>query len=215
MNIYQNMNYKKDECYTTKAEAVKLINYLTVNQIINYEMLIWLPFDNELSNLYQGLKLNGYNTILSNLENGQDFYFYEPKYFNIIITNPPFSDRTKLIKRLVHLNKPFIILQATQFFNNQNAVKTLCLCDDFKFIMPEKRMKFLLYNSDENKIKAENNRICFYSFWLCYKTKLKNTFNLFKNSGSEQLIEEFDLSGNIIVENHYNLINLIELLQNK
>lgn len=210
MNIYQEMRFAKDECYTTRAESDKLIEYLTNNKIINKCMLIWLPFDNELSNIYRSLSFFGYKTILSNLELGLDFYRYEPKEWDIIITNPPFSNRTKLINRLLKLNKPFIILQATQFFNNQSAVNNVCeSSNDFKFIMPKSRMAFLTYNEKEDIIKSGKNGTAFYSFWLCYKTLLKDTFNSLDNSGKEKSVEKYNINGNIIIDNHWNLFNLI------
>lgn len=210
MNIYQEMKIAKDECYTTRAESDKLISYLELNNVINKDMLIWLPFDNELSNIYKSLENKGYKTTLSSLELGLDFYTYEPKDWDIIITNPPFSGRSDLMKRLVSFNKPFIILQATQFFNNQTATKILCdNSNDFKFIMPESRMGFLMYNEKLDKVISGKNGTAFYSFWLCYKTLLKNTFNYLENSGKEKEVEEYDIMGNVIKDNHYNLFNIL------
>ena len=104
----------KDECYTTYAEAKKIIDYLISESVLTKDMKIWLPFDNGLSNLYKYLKHLRYKTILSNLEIGLDFYNYEPyEWYDIIITNPPFSKRTKLLKRMFSFKKPFVILQGT------------------------------------------------------------------------------------------------------
>lgn len=209
MNIYQEMRIAKDECYTTKAESDKLVKYLIENNLIDKSKIIWLPFDNELSNLYKSLKEKGYKTTLSNLELGLDFYTYEPKEWDLIITNPPFSGRTNLMKRLLSFKKPFIILQATQFFNNQSA--TNCLCEnsnEFKFLFPQSRMSFLTYNEEENIVKSGKNGTAFYSFWLCYKISLPQVFNLLPNSGKEGQLENLDIYGNVIVDNHWNLFNM-------
>lgn len=207
-NIYQEMRKAKDECYTTAVESTKLIDFLENEKLIHKDMIIWLPFDTEISNIYKVLNSKGYKTTLSNLEIGLDFYTYQPPHFDIIISNPPFSGRTDLLKRLLSFEKPFIILQATQFFNNQTAVNTLCeYPNDFKFIMPRSRMNFLVYKEDEDVIKSSKNGTAFYSFWLCYKIPLKSTFNTLKDNGGEKDVEKYDKNGDLIVDNHRNIFN--------
>ena len=209
--VFFNMNVARDECYTTSAESDKLVNYLTENNLINKSMLIWLPFDNELSNIYKSLHQAGYKTILTNLELGLDFYTTEPQEWDVIITNPPFSGRTKLMHRLLSFGKPFIILQATQFFNNQHAVNCLCeFSDDFQFILPRSRMNFLTFNEKENIIKSSKNGASFYSFWLCYKMNLKKSFNAIKDNGKEKIVEKYYQQGNVVKDNHLTLFNYLE-----
>ena len=210
-DIYKNMRTKKNECYTSLAESEKLIGYLVENNLINKSSFIWLPFDNELSNIYISLIKYGFkNLILSNLELGLDFFKYEPKKWDLIISNPPFSNRTNLMNRLIAFNKPFIILQATQFFNNQFAVKYLCdYNNDFKLLLPRSRMNFLTYNKTQDIIKSSKSAASFYSFWLCYKINLKNTFNHLPDNGREKEIESFDKKGNLIINNHWNLFKFL------
>lgn len=208
-DIYKDMRIANDECYTTINESDKLINFLIENQILKTDMIVWCPFDNDFSNIYKSLqKLWGGVIIISNLEMGLDFYNYEPKKWDIIITNPPFSGRTKLMNRLISFDKPFIILQATQMFNNQYAVNYLCeYSNEFKFIMPRSRMSFLTYKKNQDIISSSRNGASFYSFWLCYKTTLKNTFTKIADSGKEKEIEKYDKKGNLIIDNHLNLFN--------
>lgn len=209
-NAYKEMRFKHDECYTTNSEAEKIVKYISENNIIEKDKIIWLPFDNTFSNIYKQLVENGYNNlVLSNLEMGLDFYLYEPEDWDIIITNPPFSGRTNLMKRLLSFNKPFIILQGTQFFNNQYAVNCLCAHEkDFKFLFPQSRMSFLTFNAKENIIKSGKSGISFYSFWLCYKVKLNNIFTTLADTGKENNLEQYDVYGNVIVDNHLNLFTL-------
>lgn len=210
MNIYNTMQFSGDECYTSKAEANKLVAYLIKNNLVNKNLIIWLPFDNELSNIYKSLKENGFKTTLSNLELGLDFYLYEPEVWDLIITNPPFSKRTQLMARLLSFEKPFIILQATQFFNNHTAVNLLCENSyDFKFLMPESRMSFLTYDKNLNKVRSNKRGIAFYSFWLCYKIALPQTFNSLASCGQEKNVEEYDVFGNVIQDSHLTLFNFL------
>ena len=210
-NVYRDMGKSvfSDECYTSRAESDKVVDYLIDNNILQKYKNIWLPFDNEISNIYQALKsrYNG-NIILTNLEMGIDFYNYEPDEYDLILTNPPFKGRTNLFNRLHQLNKPFVILQAAQMFNNQFAVNYLCeYSEDYQFILPRSRMNFLTYNKDEDIVKSSKNGAAFYSFWLCYKIDLEKTFNLVQDNGREKIIEKFDKQGNRIIENHHNIFN--------
>lgn len=204
-NVYQEMRFAKDECYTTQCESEKLVNF--ISPLVSKDKLIWLPFDNELSNIYKELIKKGYKCILSNLELGLDFYNYEPDQWDMIITNPPFSKRTKLMQRLISFDKPFIILQATQYFNNQKSVNYLCV-KDFQFIMPSSRMSFLTYKEKADMVESSKSGTAFYSFWLCYKIGLQQTFNQLKDSGKEKIIERYDRKGNAIVDNHWNLFTI-------
>jgi hypothetical protein len=209
-NIYRDMGKSvfSDECYTTSAESDKLVNWIFENNVIDTSTKIWLPFDNELSNVYKSLKKYTDNLILSNLEMGLDFYNYKPDDYDIIISNPPFKNRTNLFKRLHQLNKPFIILQATQMFNNQFSVNYLCsFSEDYKFILPRSRMNFITYNPDRDILCSSKNGAAFYSFWLCYKTNIEKTFNSLLDNGREKEIEEYDKQGNVILNNHRNIFN--------
>ena len=213
-NVYRDMGKSvfSDECYTTHAESDKIIDYLIDKNILTNNLIVWLPFDNEYSNIYKSLnnKWNG-KIIMSNLEMGLDFYNYQPEKFDIILSNPPFKGRTNLFKRLHDLDKPFIILQATQMFNNQYAVNYLCdYSDKYQFILPRSRMNFITFDPDRDRLRSSKNGAAFYSFWLCYKVNLKKTFNSILDNGRERETEEFDKQGNIIIENHRNLFNVGE-----
>ena len=145
---------------------------------------------------------------MTNLEMGLDFYNYEPIHYDMIITNPPFKNRTNLFNRLHQLDKPFIILQATQMFNNQFSVNYLCdFSENYQFILPRSRMNFLTYNPEEDIVKSSKNGAAFYSFWLCYKIGLSQTFNSIRDSGKEKEVERYDKQGNVIIDNHLDLFN--------
>lgn len=199
-----------NECYTTTNEANKLVNWLVDHGIISKTTVVWCPFDTELSAIYRGLIKYVKKIILSNLEQGNDFYRYEPKErYDIIISNPPFSGRTKLMKRIISFDKPFILLQGVQFFNNQTAVSYLCqFSSDFQFLLPRTRMSFMRYDEKTNIILNSRNGASFYSFWICYKAKLPSTFNALQDSGKESEIERYDINGNVIEDNQMSLFNM-------
>ena len=59
---------------------------------------------------YRRLTEEGYRVVRSSLSDGQDFFEYEPEKFDLIVDNPPFSLKDKVLERLYSFNKPFAIL---------------------------------------------------------------------------------------------------------
>ncbi|MDR0545613.1 MAG: hypothetical protein LBG49_01635 [Mycoplasmataceae bacterium] len=173
-----NMNRENNECYTRKIESDKLIKYLKTHKIISTKAKIWLPFNDFKSNIYLSLKEVGFNNLIAT---SGDFYNTKVK-FDIIISNPPFSKRSKLFLRLMEINKPFILLQPIMFFNNGTCIKILtkngakfgALCPqgrmtferNFGFLCPKNNMGFIVNGVEKEKTTS------FYSFWLCFKTKI-------------------------------------------
>ena len=105
LNIgYLTSSKNKDEAYTPYYAANAIIKY------INPNLVVWCPFDQEWSAYVKLLRENGNNVITSHKDNGLDFFNYEPEYYDIIVTNPPFSCKDEVIERLYELNKPFAIL---------------------------------------------------------------------------------------------------------
>lgn len=87
--------------------------FYAVDPILKYvpkDKIIWCPFDEEWSAFYKRLKEEGYNVVRSSLKDGQDFFTYEPDKWDIIVSNPPFSNKDKVLERLYSFEKPFAIL---------------------------------------------------------------------------------------------------------
>lgn len=117
-----NMNRENNECYTRKIEADRMVKYIKKHNVINKDTIIWLPFNDFESNIYLSLKENGFNNLIATSD---DFYEWQPKKYDIIISNPPFSKRSKLFTKLIEMKKPFILLQPIMFFNNGTCMQIL------------------------------------------------------------------------------------------
>lgn len=106
---------KKDEYYTPK---------ILVNAIIPYipsKMTIWCPFDTKESEFVYALKHNGNKVIHSHIWDGKDFFLYEPKQYDCIISNPPFTRKLEVFDRLYKLNKPFAMVCGLPILNYQEV----------------------------------------------------------------------------------------------
>jgi len=159
------LNPKNIDCYTKQEDANQLVRYLEKNDLIREGMVIWLPFGDKGRAIDKALAK--YKPIATDT----DFYTTN-QVCDIIISNPPFSGRTKLIKSLLSRGIPFIILQSITAFNN-STFRTMCMnhSKDISFVFPEKRMSF----------EGKKDTVSFYSFWFCYKINNLQTFNSIKD----------------------------------
>lgn len=107
-----------DEVFTPFYAVEPLLKYISKDKVI------WCPFDEEWSAFYQLFAEHGYKVLRSSLIEGQDFFEYEPnKTYDVIVSNPPFSKKDKVLKRLDELNKPFAILLPMNSFQGQSRYK--------------------------------------------------------------------------------------------
>ena len=95
---------ESDETYTPFYGVKPLLSY------IDKSKTVWCPFDKEWSAYVRMLKEHGNKVIYTHIDSGKDFFYYEPDEYDIIISNPPFSKKDDIIKRLYMLDKPFAIL---------------------------------------------------------------------------------------------------------
>ena len=94
---------KSDE-YLTKEYAV-----LPIIKYVPKESIIWCPFDKQDSNFVKVFKENGFSVISSHIDEGKDFFEYKPDNYDLIISNPPYSLREKILIKLFSLKKPLLV----------------------------------------------------------------------------------------------------------
>lgn len=95
---------KGNNVYTPFYAVEPLLKYIPENKII------WCPFDEKWSAFVQIFINNGYKVVSSCISENKDFFTYEPKEWDILISNPPYSLKTKILKRCYEFNKPFVLL---------------------------------------------------------------------------------------------------------
>lgn len=159
--ITKAFNYAHDdEWYTTKED----IQYFINNAKIPKDKIIWCPFDLDDSNFVTVFRSNGYIVENSHLRYNQDFYFYEPKKWDIIISNPPFRNKHKLLERLKTLNKPWALIFGIQALNSEKFCYELNKFRHITYIHLQRRMCFTKdhLNYDIKNLK----RPSFASMWI-------------------------------------------------
>lgn len=144
-----------DECFTPDYGVKPIIKYIPKDAIV------WCPFDTNESEYVKQISTNGNKVIASHINNGQDFYTYEPEEpWDCIISNPPFTNKRKIFERALNFNKPFALLMSNTWLND-SAPKQLFYDKQLQLLMFDKRIKF----SNNGVV---NNKITFSSSYYCY-----------------------------------------------
>ena len=153
----------QDEYFTPSILVNMLVPYLRKWEIdfVNengYRPLIWLPFDTEESQYYKILKAEGFQIVRSHLNDGKDFFNYQPSQFDIIISNPPFSRKLDIFKRIIFdLKRPFVLLMNMMAINYQEIGNL------FQFV--GKQIQFII---PDKKVSFDGNTSSFCSGYVCY-----------------------------------------------
>ena len=140
-----------DECYTPHYAVKPILKYIPEDTIV------WCPFDTEESEFVKQIP----NNVHSHINTGQDFFTYEPDNWDVIISNPPFTNKRKYFERALSFNKPFALIMTNTWLND-SAPKQLFKDKDLQLLMFDKRMKFI---SPDGR---DNSKITFSSSYYCY-----------------------------------------------
>ena len=134
--IHKTIINKNDERYTPSILVKPILKFIPPNSTI------WCPFDTENSEFVIHLKEQGHKVIFSHIFLGQDFFKYTPKEdFDYIISNPPFSLKLEVLKRLYDLNKPFAMLLNLECLNYQ-SVGSFFLDKNLELLIVDKKVSF-------------------------------------------------------------------------
>lgn len=105
LNIgYLKSDKLNDENWTPRYGVSPILKYIPITS------KIWCPFDTEESEYVKAATERGNDVVYSHIVEGKDFFSYEPDDYDVIISNPPFSCKDKVLERLYKLGKPFAVL---------------------------------------------------------------------------------------------------------
>ena len=146
---------KNDECMTLPEGVKPIIKYIKPGSVV------WCPFDRENSEFVLQLRKAGFKVIHSHIDDGKDFYYYEPEeHWDCIVSNPPFTRKREVFARALSFGKPFALIMSNTWLND-SAPKILFREKDLQLLMFEQRMLF------ENNGKIEK-KITFSSSYYCW-----------------------------------------------
>ena len=144
-----------DEFYTPNYAIEPLLKY------IPKKSTIWCPFDTEESNFVKILKEQGYKVFNSHISNGFDFFDVKKEKcqsFDYIISNPPYSLKTEVFKKLFELERPFAMLVGVVgIFESKN--------------------RFNMFKDNEFEIMYFNKRISYFKNYADQKPSLNPPFS--------------------------------------
>lgn len=143
-----------DECYTPDYGVKPILEFIPKDAIV------WCPFDTEES---QFVKLISKQNLVvrSHINEGKDFFEYEPEEWDVIVSNPPFTKKRQYFERALSFGKPFALIMTNTWLND-SAPKQLFSEKDLQLLMFDKRMRF---TSPDGR---DNNKITFSSSYFCW-----------------------------------------------
>lgn len=156
--------FKEQDMYMTPSILVNmLIPYLEMWELDFIDKngrrpIIWLPFDTEESKYYTILKEKQFEVVRSHLNDGKDFFTYQPEEFDIAVSNIPFSKKLDIFERMIfELKKPFVFLMNMMAINYQEIGNL------FQFVNP--KIQFII---PDKKVSFDGNTSSFCSGYVCY-----------------------------------------------
>lgn len=135
---------KNDECYTPKYAVEPLLEFLPPFK----NKIIWCPFDTEKSEFMKVLQENGYKVVYSHIDNGQDFFQYEPEQWDLIVSNPPFTGKKLIFERCFRFNKPFALIMDVRLLNDSSPMQ-LFKENGLELLLFDERMEFKNQRKDK------------------------------------------------------------------
>jgi len=139
---------KKDEYYTPRILVEPILEYANGT--------IWCPFDTKDSEFVIMLLERGYKVIHSHIWDGKDFFEYEPEeHYDMIISNPPFTRKLDVLKKLYKLDKPFAIILGLPILNYQE-IGNFFLDKELQLLIVDKKVSF-----DGNTASFNNSYFCY------------------------------------------------------
>ena len=104
--------------------------------------IIWCPFDKAHSEFVRVLRRHGFSVVHSHIDDGQDFFTYEPEHWDVIISNPPYKGKRKFWERCLAFGKPFALLLPVNILSD-SVINMTMEGRELQLFIPDKRMRFL------------------------------------------------------------------------
>lgn len=148
------INFNKDDDYMTPKEVWESISHL-----IPKDKILWECFygDGKSGEYLQDLGFK--------VEHHKIDFFNDPPFkYDILVSNPPYSIKPKVFKRLAEIDKPFMMLVPVSTMTKK-FLKTY-FQDKIQIVIPKSRIHFI-------KNGLQTKASWFDTLWVCYKMNLE------------------------------------------
>jgi len=157
--IVSSVAKSKDDEYYTPAYAIQ-----PIKKYIKPNSKIWCPFDTEKSLFVKELSKDGHEVIYTHIEYGQDFFEIDVEC-DYIISNPPYSKKVDVFKRLFELGRPFAMLVGVVGLFDSIEKADLFKDKDFEIMYLNPRVSY--FRDYDNPIEIKG--IPYQSVYVCHK----------------------------------------------
>jgi hypothetical protein len=146
-----------DENYTLPYGVEPIIKYIPKDAVV------WCPMDTEESEYVKQIRANGNKVIHSHIDEGKDFFLWEPEeHFDIIITNPCFTDKRLVFERALSFGVPICMLMSLAWLNDSGSKRAFRNTKrNMQLLIFDQRMKF------KNQQGIVKDKITFSSGYFC------------------------------------------------
>lgn len=198
-SIKKAVHNKNDNLYTPKILAESILPYVEefYYKHESQTLTIWCPFDTADSEIVIALnslskKLdNKIKLIVTHISNGDDFFTMDIPKCDLVVSNPPFSRKLDVLKRLEHLEREYRL---------QHIERTINIVKDFYKL---KNLPIEYNSKSYDEIEISENSIIYcdipYRNSESYDCRNKNTFNYDKfydwclNQDSLVFVSEYNM----------------------
>lgn len=125
---------EQDEYYTPSILTEVIVPYIPTGAVV------WEPFGTKDSEFVHSLGRKN-EVVFSHIRTGQDFFEYEPKQWDIVVSNPPFTRKLDVLKRLHQLGKPYALLLPLPMLN-YNEIGQFFLDKSLQLLIVDKKVSF-------------------------------------------------------------------------
>lgn len=154
-------------------------NYYTPNDALDFVYDHVRPFRRVwecccgANHIARYLEARGHVVIATDIDTGHDMFTYAPppEDYDIIVTNPPFQGKRRVLERLYELGKPFVVLMPTMTLDSNPARQLLKIDPTWGILMPPKSINYIPADHPEATTlttKPKGSRSFFHSSWFCH-----------------------------------------------
>jgi len=145
-----------DESYTPAYGVKPILKY------IPKWATIWCPFDKPESEFVKLITTNGNRVIASHIDDGKDFFEYEPtEAWDIIISNPPFKKKRQFFERALSFGKPICLLMTCAWLNDKYSKWVFKEANrEMQLLMFDKRIHFKQNGNTKKKTTFSSAYFC-------------------------------------------------------